>query len=139
MKTGSWQTIGAAPGRVGISLGSPRGQPAGYKLYRPLAPTRDMLSMGLAQYEPLYLEQLSRLDPKQVWDDIHILAMKAAGADVEPVILCFETAPFTKTNFCHRRLAARWLEDALGHKIPELGFEDRDVDYSGFRQPSLAL
>ena len=34
MKTGSWYTTRGLPGRVGISVGTPRGMPAGYRLYR---------------------------------------------------------------------------------------------------------
>jgi hypothetical protein len=116
MKTGSWSTY-RGPGRVGISLGSPRGQPAGYRLYRALAPTRPMLvKMPREQYEPLYEAILAKLDPRRVWDDLHQLA----GDGVEPVLLCFEKPPFTDTNYCHRRMAAAWLERGLGVEIAEL-------------------
>lgn len=115
MKTSSWLTY-CGPGRIGISLGSPRGQPAGYRLYKALAPTRPMLSMDRAEYEPLYLQILARLDARRVWDDLHQLA---AGA--EPVLLCFEKPPFTATNWCHRRMAAAWLERELGVEVAELG------------------
>jgi hypothetical protein len=114
MKTASWMTY-RGEGRVGISLGSPRGQPAGYRLFRPLAPTRAMLHMPRAEYEPLYAEILAALDPRATWDRLHELA---GGA--EPVLLCFEKPPFTATNWCHRRLAAAWLERELGVQVPEL-------------------
>lgn len=141
MKTSSWMTVGATPGRVGISLGTPRGQPAGFRLYRALAPTRDMLHLDdLSAYEPRYQAILDALDAQKVWDDLHALAGKdASGAQVEPIMLCFEKPPFTRVNFCHRRLAARWLEQKLGVEIPERGFEGRDVDYPGFRQAALAI
>lgn len=129
MKTGSFQTIGAAPGRIGISLGSPRGQPAGYRMYKALAPTRDMLSMPLAEYAPRYNALLEQLDPQKVWEDLHKLAgVDAAGNQIAPILLCFERAPFSETNFCHRRQAALWLEEKLGVKIYEDGFEGQDID-----------
>ena len=114
MKTGSWMTYKGL-GRVGISLGAPRGQPAGFRLYRTLAPTRDMLHMAKDEYVPRYAEILAKLDPKKTWDEIHALA---GGA--EPVILCFERPPFTVTNFCHRRLVADWFERELGQLVPEV-------------------
>lgn len=113
MKTASWFTW-RGPGRIGISLGTPRGQPAGFRLYKILAPGRHMLTMPYAQYEPLYRAQLTHLDPKKTWDDLHRLA---AGA--EPVLLCFERPPFHARNWCHRRMAADWFRDMLGEDVPE--------------------
>lgn len=114
MKTGSWKTY-AGPGRVGICLGAPRGAPAGYRLDRTLAPTRAMLDMPLARYEPLYREILAGLDPRAMWDRMHELA---GGA--EPVLMCFERPPFTVENFCHRRLVAAWFEQELGQVVDEI-------------------
>jgi len=123
MKTSSWLTVGAMPGRIGISVGSPRGQPAGYRFYRPLAPERAWLHEPLEVYRPLYQAKLAALDPQKVWDDIHALAGKDAdGRQIEPVLLCFEVPPWTATNWCHRRLAAAYLQERLGVTVPELGF-----------------
>ena len=113
MKTASWRTY-TGPGRVGICLGAPRRAPAGFRLYRALAPTRPMLTQPLAVYRPAYEAILARLDPHQVWTDLHELA---AGA--EPHMMCFEVGPWTEENFCHRHMAARWLEGALNVEIPE--------------------
>lgn len=133
MKTGSWLTIGNTPGRVGISLGSPRGQPAGFRLYKALAPTGDMLRMSdQAAYRVKYEAILAQLDPQKVWEDLHRLAGKdEAGNQIEPIILCFEKPPFTEKNWCHRRMAAEWFEKHLGVQVPERGYE--------VEQPTLAL
>lgn len=124
MKTGSWFTW-RGEGRIGISLGTPRGQPAGFRLYRPLNPTRPMLSMGRAEYEVRYFEMLAEFDPQKVWDDLHRMA---GGA--EPVILCYENpnkGGFNEGNWCHRRLAAKWLGARLDQEIPEIGFDGPDL------------
>jgi hypothetical protein len=108
------------PGRISISLGWPRGAPAGYKVFKKLAPTRDMLSMTDEKaYERLFHERvLNKLDPQKTWDELHALA----GAN-EPVIQCFEKPPFTARNWCHRRMVARWFQRSLGKIVPEVGFE----------------
>ena len=84
---------------------------AGYRLYRPLNPRREMLSLPPAEYDVLYAEILAELDPAQVWADLHRLA-----GDAEPVLLFFEK----DATGCHRRLVARWLERELGIEVPEL-------------------
>lgn len=123
MKTGSWATY-RGPGRIGISAGTPRGQPAGYRLYRTLAPDRAWMHRPIDTYRPLYEAILNRLDPQQVWDALHKLAGEdEAGQQIEPVILCFEKPPFTEVNFCHRRMAADWFEKNLGVIVPEVSFE----------------
>ncbi|HZZ32388.1 MAG TPA: hypothetical protein VFE10_10380 [Phenylobacterium sp.] len=125
MKTGSWTTVGPVRGRIGISLGSPRRQAAGYRLYRPLAPAGDMLRMSYEGYYPRYQEILAALDPQKVWDEVHALAgVDGQGRQIEPILLCFEVPPWSENNWCHRRMAAKYLEGALGVSIPELGFED---------------
>jgi hypothetical protein len=53
-----------------------------------------------------YKEVLKPLDPKKIYEEL--------GQDA--VLLCWESP----SEFCHRRLVARWLEHELGIKIPEL-------------------
>jgi hypothetical protein len=120
-------------GRVGICLYAPRGSIGGFRLYKPLAPTKEMLKMGIDEYTPKYQAILDQLDPQKVWDDLHLLANPHAGSvralcTIEPILLCYETPPFTRSNFCHRRQAALWLEQRLGVSIPELGFEGQAID-----------
>ncbi len=112
MKTCSWFAVGAAPGRVGISLAVPRGMPAGYRRYRALTPTREILHMADGVWQGAYVELLGRLDARRVWDELHQLT---GGA--EPILLCFEKRPCD----CHRGLAARWLCEELGHAVDEFG------------------
>lgn len=119
MKTASHYTFSGA-GRISISIGYPRGAPAGYKIFKALAPTRDLLKVqDQAKYEARYrAEILGKLDPQGTWDTLHGLA---GGA--EPVIQCFEKPPFHRDNWCHRRMVAAWFKETLGHDVPELGCE----------------
>ena len=89
MKTGSWQTY-TGPGRIGISVGAPRGAPAGYRRYSPLYPRREMLAWSKPRYEAAYREILAKLDPAAVVRELEALA----GPNVEPVLMCFEKPPF---------------------------------------------
>jgi hypothetical protein len=126
MKTASWSTY-TGPGRVGICIGSPRGQPAGYRFYRPLAPTRDMLKLPPSRYDPMYAVILAKLDPERVWDDLHKLATDRAGVEHEPILMCFEKPPFKyPDNLCHRRTVARWFRAELGRFVPEIGYDGPD-------------
>lgn len=115
MKTASFFTY-SGPGRISIARYAPRGTPAGYRQFRALAPDADMLNMSQALYLPRYQAILHRLDPRQVWDELHRLA-----GDYEPVLLCWERPPFTASNFCHRRLVAEWFQQCLGVDVAELG------------------
>lgn len=122
MKTASHYTF-TGPGRIVISRGAPRGAIGGYKIYRALAPTRDILGIeDQAEYRLRYrAEVLGILDPRQTWDELHKLA---AGA--EPVIQCFERPPFHANNWCHRRMAAEWFLETLGEVVDELEPETRE-------------
>jgi hypothetical protein len=80
--------------------------------YQQLAPSRDLFTKYLAGMvdEAAYAieyqrDVLSKLDPAKVAEDL--------GSDA--VLLCWE-AP---GKFCHRRLVAAWLEEALGVEVPE--------------------
>lgn len=116
MQTASWLTY-RGPGRIGISRGMPRRAEAGFRMYRALAPHREMLGMAFDDYRPIYVGGiLARLDPQETWDRLHALAYPH-----EPVLLCFERPPFTRDNFCHRHLVAEWFGERLGHEVPEAG------------------
>ena len=58
-----------------------------------------------AYVERYYNETLSKLDPQKVYNDLD-----------GKILLCHEPSG----EFCHRRLVARWLEDSLNVKVPEL-------------------
>ncbi len=77
--------------------------------YRKLAPPKDMLHHNLTQEEwtaKYYEVVLNKLDPARVYDDL--------GPDA--IMLCWELPG----EFCHRRIAAEWLEKKLGLTIPEV-------------------
>jgi hypothetical protein len=83
--------------------------------YAPLMPTPDMLKIeDGAEYEKAYRERiLSKLDPRKVCADL--------GENA--VLLCFEKLDDVKAGkkYCHRRIAAKWLEDNIeGLSVKEL-------------------
>jgi hypothetical protein len=117
MKTASFFTY-TGPGRVSISRFPPRGTPAGFRIFRALAPGEWFNSVSKEEYERRYAAQLAVLNARTVHED---LVRLAAGA--EPVLLCWEKPPFHETNWCHRRLVAAWFKTELAIEVPELGFE----------------
>ncbi len=113
MKTSSF-FLYFGPGRISIARGTPRGI-SGYVRYPALAPTYAMLTLPEPKFRRFYHGLvLSRLEPARVLAELHELA-----GDAEPVLLCFERLQ-TPGEWCHRRLAAEWLERSLGVDIPEL-------------------
>ena len=122
MKTASHYTF-SGPGRICISLGAPRGAPGGYRIFKKLAPTREILKIhDQEEYRRRFrAEVLGPLDPKATWDELHRLANGA-----EPVLQCFERPPFTADNWCHRRMVADWFAETLGVMVDELEPESMD-------------
>jgi hypothetical protein len=113
MKTASFKTY-SGPGRISIARYAPRGTPAGYRVFKALAPDQDMLHLVREAYLPRYQAILDRLDPQATWDHLHALA-----GDAEPILLCWEVPPFSARNWCHRRLVADWFQARLGASVPE--------------------
>ena len=103
------------PGRISIARSAPRKTPAGFRIYKALAPGGWFNSVSRPEYERLYAEQLGLLDAAQVWEELHTLA-----DGNEPVLLCWERLPFTETNHCHRRLVAEWFRQTLGAEVAEI-------------------
>ena len=96
-------------------VGIARGVPKFYKgeSDKRLAPTWKMLKLHREGYDTLFQAILAMLDPREVYQSL--------GENA--VLLCWE-----KPNiWCHRRLVAEWLENALGVTIPELGMERAQV------------
>ena len=87
IKTASWATkLPDDHLRVGISRGVPRRLPAGYRVYRALAPGPWFNSVGIEEYYHLYrTEILGPLDPRLIAD-----ALLALGNGRVPVLLCYE-------------------------------------------------
>jgi len=104
------------PGRISIARFPPRGTPAGFRVYRALAPGPWFKSVSEDEYRHRYEAQLDALDPLQTYRDLVTLA-----GDAEPVLLCWERKADLAAGrtFCHRRFAAAWLEQALGERIDE--------------------
>lgn len=114
--TSSWREY-KGPGRIGICQGMPRGQPRGFRMYKPLAPGWDIIknSADIDEYRPRYFKEvLALLDPHKVLEDVRQLANGAA-----PVLMCFEVKPLTRENFCHRTMAGEWLADKTGVEAVE--------------------
>jgi hypothetical protein len=124
VKTGSFRTY-TGSGRISIARWTPRHTPAGYRVYKRLAPGPWFNSVGIEEYCHLYGEILKKLDPKRVYAELVALV-----APEEPVLLCWEVPPFTaprpipqvgltvvgRSNWCHRRLVARVVQTDAGHR-----------------------
>jgi len=124
IKTASWFV--KLPGdhiQVGVSRGIPRGMPAGYKRYRALEPGTWFNSVSIPEYLERYNAILATLDPRKVADELI-----AAGGGKIPVMLCYESASKIQNGelWCHRHLAAQWLEDKLGVEVIEFGHPNLD-------------
>jgi hypothetical protein len=115
--TASWFTR-LPPGfvRVGISRSVPRGQKKGYYRIRALEPGSWFKSVTPEKYLGLYAEILGKLDPNDA-----VEALYHCGEN--PVMLCYESPSDIQAGvkWCHRHLAAQWLEDCLGIKVEEVG------------------
>jgi hypothetical protein len=123
------KTPPTVPGAICISRSQPRWHNGKYPSYKALAPGKWYKMTDIDQYTALYYEEiLGPLDPQQVRDDLYRIAQEQARSlglpeeevqKVRPILLCFES-----TGFCHRRLAANWLESALDIEVPE-GYMDK--------------
>lgn len=94
------------PDAVAISQGVPRWYTG--RRYIKLSPSRELLKITDDDlYTKRYkAEVLALLDPKEVYREL--------GENA--ILLCWEKAG----DFCHRRLVAEWLEQALGIDVPEI-------------------
>jgi hypothetical protein len=123
MKTASFFGYKGA-GRISIARYAPKGH-ADVAQYPALAPGKWFNKVTDEEYRRLFAEEiLGVLDPQVVWDELHQIADGA-----EPVLLCWEKRMDLDSGktFCHRRIVAAWLEEKLGHVVPELmaGFRAR--------------
>jgi hypothetical protein len=119
IKTGAWSsTFPDDHLRVGISRGTPRRLPAGYRVFRALAPGPWFNSVGIGEYYRLYrTEILGPLDPKLIAE-----SLLALGNGRVPFLLCHER-PMIPGEWCHHVMAAEWLAEVLGVTVREFGFE----------------
>jgi hypothetical protein len=82
-----------------------------YRRYRKLAPGPWFRTAPPRVYLDLYTKQLAGLDPARVVDELEAIADGRTAA-----LCCFESAHEIglSRRLCHRRIAARWLEDRIG-------------------------
>jgi hypothetical protein len=119
--TASWSAeLPAGATAVGISRGTPRHR-SGFRRLRALEPGPWFNSVSPERYLELYREILDRLDPNEIHDRL------IEHGDT-PVMLCWEDASdcHAGRTWCHRHLAAQWLEDRLRIEVREVGFPDLD-------------
>lgn len=123
--TGNYNNFMTHPN--GVSISGDRGRSVGYTgaSYIKLAPKKiwwdeweemkDKVSFyeSIIFYIEMYYETvLSKLEPKQVFDELD-----------GKVLLCFEDSK----EFCHRHIVAAWLELCLGIEVPEVQVIDNTV------------
>ena len=91
--------------------------PAGYRMFRQLAPGSWSSSVGPVEYERLYkAEVLDKLDPAVV-----VAQLEELAAGRIAVMVCFEKPD--GVSWCHRAMAASWIHDLTDQSVPEIGFE----------------
>jgi Protein of unknown function, DUF488 len=118
MKTSYYAiTPDTTPGAIAISLYPP--PKTRYQQYKCLAPTQRLLNDYKAgrvdeeAYTRIYRADLAQLDPIVIWNVLH--HMVDPNRVIEPILLCYERSG----SFCHRRIVADWLGEAMGVEIPE--------------------
>lgn len=110
MQTSYFAISSNLPNAISIALKSPDFYQG--REYLPLAPTWEILSNYKKNHDiHLYTERyvseiLIPLDPQKVFEDLGKYS----------VLLCWENPD----KFCHRRIVAKWLEDSLNIKVPEI-------------------
>jgi hypothetical protein len=120
--TCSWQAYRREYGTcVRISLGVPRvrlpdpryTELAHYAYVAELAPRREYLRAPADEFDRLYADRL-----RQFADDIDAKLAAIPPEHGALALLCWERR--IRGPECHRRLAARWLEDRYDVEVPEL-------------------
>jgi hypothetical protein len=108
---------GAVP--VRISIGHPRFR-LPYQLVEKLPdlmPTRDMLEMAIEPYRSLFVSRLEKAGVESLRAQFEAIAKKHDNPSL--VLLCFEDLR-KPGQWCHRTMAARWLEHEGFDPIDEL-------------------
>jgi hypothetical protein len=127
--TSSWATkLPFGMQKIGISRGTPRGYPAGYRRMPELAPGPWFNSVSPAEYHRLFMAQLAALDAKTI-----VSKIEALGGGKDVALLCYE-APSRAADWCHRGQVSGWLKDQLGIEVFEFGLEAAGC---GWRHPKL--
>ncbi|RUV37441.1 hypothetical protein [Mesorhizobium sp. M7A.F.Ca.MR.148.00.0.0] len=115
--TSSWfHPLPSTIQKIGVSRGTPRGYPAGYRKMPELAPGPWFKTASERDYKQLYFDALARLDPGRI-----VAKMEDLSAGKDCALLCYE-AP-TDNQYCHRAYISVWLKDRLGLEVFEYGLE----------------
>jgi hypothetical protein len=101
---------------IGISRGVPRGNPGyRYRVLRSLAPSRETFAIqDRERYAASFRAQLEELGAGRILADL-----KRIGGTGSIVMLCWEPLA-DPSEWCHRRMLARYIERETGLEIPEL-------------------
>lgn len=117
--TSNYAIAGRHPDAVATSQGIPKWFRG--RVYKALAPHRWMLKIGAngdpkeeARFRTLYYEKILAL-----LDVHHVVADLGENA----LLLCWEDPD----SYCHRRLAAEWIERETGIVVPEWPRAEADV------------
>ncbi len=123
--TSSWfTTLPPTIQKIGISRGTPRGYPAGYRKLPELMPGTWFNSVSPTEYDRRFREILAALDPRAVLAKIEQLAN---GKDA--ALLCYED-PGKPADWCHRGQVSAWFKDTLGIDVFEYGHEAEGCGHS---------
>jgi len=101
---------------IGISRGTPGGNPGfRYRVLRSLAPSRETFAIqDRERYAASYRAQLEELGAGRILADL-----KRIGGTGAIVMLCWERMA-DPSEWCHRRMLARYIERETGLEVPEL-------------------
>jgi hypothetical protein len=113
--TASWSAqLPPSMTAIGISRGVPRNHSGTLRL-RELEPGPWFKSVSPQEYMRRYSDILNALDPIEIRDRLFALGNT-------PVLLCHERTRDIEAGrcYCHRHLAAEWLEERLGITVQEL-------------------
>lgn len=80
-----------------------------------LAPRQDYMKAPYDTFRARYLDQLD------TWSADILRKLTWIPAEHGALcLLCFEKAPLTTANWCHRRLTAEWFQTRYGITVPEM-------------------
>lgn len=93
--------------------------------FPPLFPSAHLLKgykegvISWPEYREIYQTQLICLNPTEVWHQLHQHVRAFYSTQVEPILLCYESAKTLETQPCHRRLVAEWFKQELDMDVDE--------------------
>ena len=116
--------------KIGISRGTPRAYPAGFRRMPELAPGPYFRSVSAEEYHRRFMAQLASLDAHVI-----VAKMEELSAGRDAALLCYE-APDKAEAWCHRAYVSAWLHDQLGIDVPEYSMEGAGIAWAHPKMPS---